>query len=681
MLSGRLKAAPLIEIPSHRFLWLAAAGLAAAAGIAYHNSFAGPFVFDDVAAIPENASIRDLGAWGAVLGSQPDGGVTVGGRPLVNLSFALNYAISGRAVFGYHFTNLLIHWLAALALLGVVRRTLVNAVMVDKYGKSATSAAVAVALCWLVHPLQTSAVTYMVQRAESLMALCYLGTLYAFIRSTEAGARRVNWQMVAVALCAAGMACKEVMVSAPLVVWCYDRTFVAGSFGAAWRARKGFYVALAATWLLLASLVVSTGGRGGTAGFGTDVSSWSYLLTQAGAIIRYVWLAVWPDPLVFDYGTATVAGLGDVWWQVLTALGAIGATGWALWQHPKWGFGGAAFFALLAPSSSVVPIASQTMAEHRMYLPLALLVALVVVPLYRWLGPRAALVVGVIATFYTVLTIDRNRDYQSEITLWTDTVAKRPENARAHNNLGRARLEAGDAAIALVHFEDSIRRDPQAAEPHYNRGVALMRLGRVEEAKTSYAAALRLEPGYAQAHNNLANALLAGGRREEALAHYDEAIRLKPDFAEAHSNRANVLVEIGQIDEARRAAERAIALDPDYPEARYNLGNIQAQAGEFAAARKHYERAVQLKPAYADAHNNLANVLAESEDFVGAIDHYQAALAVSPSMIEARRNLGLVLAHLNRRSEAMVQFKRILEIRPDDAQAQAAVAELQAGGR
>jgi len=239
---------PLV-VESRWKIYLACAAIVLGALAAYRNSFSVPFVFDDVAAIVENPTLRLPWSIPALL-SPPDQ-ATVGGRPLVNLSLALNYAMGDTDVWGYHAVNLLIHLLAGLTLFGVVRRTLVRPL-----GEDATLAALTIAGLWTVHPLQTEAVTYTVQRTESLMGLCYLLTLYGFIRGVQylkfgdsaaaaagpartdppgGAGRRNRWFLFSGTACLLGMASKEVMVSAPLMVLLYDRTFVAGTFKEAWR--------------------------------------------------------------------------------------------------------------------------------------------------------------------------------------------------------------------------------------------------------------------------------------------------------------------------------------------------------------------------------------------------------------------------------------------------------------
>jgi hypothetical protein len=276
------------------FVWFASAALIVLLVIAYANSFAVPFVFDDVPAITNNESIRH---WLTAL-SPPGDGATVMGRPLLNLSFAANYAAGGFAVAGYHAANLAIHLLAALTLFGLARRTLRSSGTL-----AADWAALAIALIWGLHPLQTESVTYIVQRAESLMGLCYLLTLYCYRRGADAGgSRAVAWFVASILAAAFGMGTKEVMVSVPVIALLYDRTFLSGSFRAAWQRRRWVLLGLAVTWVPLALLVAGAHNRGGTAGFGVGVSWSQYALTQFPAVTRYLTLSVWPHPLVFDYG-------------------------------------------------------------------------------------------------------------------------------------------------------------------------------------------------------------------------------------------------------------------------------------------------------------------------------------------------------------------------------------------
>ncbi len=553
--------------------------------------------------IASNASLRHLGSaiW-------PPISSTVGGRPVLNVSLAMNHAISGTAVWSYHAANLGIHILAGLTLFGIVRRALASSA-----NPSATLAAFSAALLWMLHPLQTESVTYIIQRAESLMGLFYLLTLYFFIRGAEGEGSGRGWFVLSFCACLLGMATKEVMVSAPLVVLLYDRTFIAGSFAEAWRRRWRVFCGLGSTWMVLGILVFSTHGRGGTAGTGSGVSSWDYAVTQLPAIVHYLRLSFFPHPLVFDYGNAVDLRLSSVLPCGLLVAGILAATVWALIRHPAAGFLGAWLFAILAPSSSFVPVSTETLAEHRMYLPLAAVVVFGVTGLYRLLRRGALPACLAIAAVLSVVTWQRNETYRSAEGIWRDTVAKRPGNERAHNDLGYVlSSKPGGLDEALLQYREAVRLKPDYAEAHYNLGTALQLVpGRLDEAIAQFEEALRLVPDFAQAHCNLGIALDAvPGRSSDAAAQYEEAIRLKPDYAPAHFNLGCSLQRIpGRLDEAISQYRETIRIMPGHVEAHSNLGAALFSEGRMPEAEAQYDEALRLRPDDAAIHLNLAYTL------------------------------------------------------------------------
>src|SRR5215469_3205386 len=264
----------------------------AATVLAYANSFSGPLIFDDFTWIETNPHIRHLWPlWNALQSPQGAPGT---GRPVVCLTLALNYAVSGLAPWSYHVANLAIHVSAALALFGIVRRTLQRPRLRDRFGTQANGLAAAVAVCWAIHPLQTESVTYIIQRMESLMGLFLLLTLYCVIRGHDSP-RRSEWYATAVVCCAMGMGSKEGMVIAPIIVLLYDRIFLANSWAEVWKERSALYAGLAATWLILISLVIVNQARGGGLMGNPAVSWWRYAQNQFGAMAQYLRLTFWPD--------------------------------------------------------------------------------------------------------------------------------------------------------------------------------------------------------------------------------------------------------------------------------------------------------------------------------------------------------------------------------------------------
>lgn len=583
---------------------LAGAILVAAVLAAYHGIFSFPLYFDDVPAIIENATIRHLSDLGAVF-SPPANGNAVTGRPLVNFSFALNYALGGTAPEGYHAFNLALHAATALALFGLIRRTFLLPALTGRHGRHETPLAFVAALAWAVHPLQSESVTCIAQRTELLVGLCYILTLYCFVRSIDS-ARPGPWPAFATAACFLGMASKEVMVSAPLLVLLYDRTFVAGTFATALRLRWKLYASLAVSWVLLAALVLGAGGaRGAAAGFGLGVTPWNYLLKQCEAIVHYMGLAAWPDPLVVDYGVDVVEHLSAVLPQALALVALFGVTVFAVWKNRPLGFLGLSFFALLAPSSSVVPLVSQTMAEHRMYLPLAVLTILAVLGCHALAGKRSLLLPLAVAFAFGAVTVRRNRDYRTEISLWSVTVAQRPQNPRAHANLGVALLKNGAVAESVPHFAEAVRLMSDYPDARQNLATALLMTGRVPEAIAQFEQLLRLTPRSGEAHSNLGLALLQAGRADEAVAHGREAVHLLPGSAEAHYNLAGTLAAAGHPADATVEFEAALRLQPAHGMAHFGLGQALVATARMPEAIVHFERAVSLLPEFAPARTAL----------------------------------------------------------------------------
>ena len=640
-----------------------------AAFAAYSNTFHAPFTFDDVSSVTDNPSILHLWPpWKAL--SPPGGwGFTVSGRPVLNYSLAINYAISGFDVWSYHALNLAIHFLAGLTLFGVVRRTFTRPVLAAHFGERAWPLALVIAVLWTLHPLQTEAVTYVIQRAESLMGLFFLLTFYAFIRSIDSPRPRL-WQTLAVAACLLGVGTKEIAALAPVLVFLYDRTFVSGSFREAWRRHRWRHVSLHATWLPLAWLLAGTGGdRGGTFHF-ADGSMWvGHGLTQFEAVTRYVWLTFWPHPQIFDYGLIPPPPIGVAFLWAIPVLILLTATIVALWRRPVAGFLGAWCFVILAPTSAL-PATLQIVVEHRMYLPLAAVLALVLGAFATVTGQRRATFGGaVLAVAAGVLTFQRNVVYGTQQALWEDTMAKRPNNARAHNNLGFAYYNLGRIDDAIAHYEISRRLDPSMANTHYNLGLALMKAGRPAEAIDPFKEAVRILPYYFNAHLNLGIILMRLGREDEAREHFAEASRYDPAPAEVYFRFGTSLADLGRWQEAADSFAKAIEIDPKYVEAESNWGSALYQLHSNAAAIEHFNKALRLKPDSADVHFDLGLALAALGRLPEAVEHYKEAVKLDPRHAAAEVNLGVALGQMGKLPEAVDHLAQAVRLSPESAEA------------
>jgi len=659
---------PRAVVPAWK-IWAALCLLVAALVLAYANSLHGPFIFDDEPSIVDNPSIRHLGS--PLVLAAPPTAVTTVGRPLVNLSFALNYAVAGLQVEGYHGVNLALHILAALALFALVRRTLLLPTMAARRVEGSTGLALAAALLWALHPVQTESVTYVVQRAEVLVGLFYFLTLYSFVRGATSGRARA-WYAAAVFACALGMASKEVMVTAPLMVVLYDRTFVAGSFRESLRRRWGLWLALAANWGLLVLLYLWSQRRGGSAGFGLGVTVWQYARTQFSCIIHYLRLAFWPVPLVLDYGAPIARGAAEIvpYALAVLALGAAVVAGLIL--RPQCGFLGAWFFLILAPSSSIVPLATQTEAEHRMYLPLAAVAALVVLSIHQAIGRlglqsrRAlALLISAVAGVLGWGTRQRNKDYQSELAIWDDTVRNCPQNDRAYLNRGSAYWSSGQPDAALNDYEQAIALNPRNAKAFIGRGDVHSDQGRYDQALQDYDNALKLQPGLADARNGRGSILFDKGQLDAAIREFDRAIALDPAFVQAYYNRANAYDAKGDFDAAIDSYGRVIGLRPADAKAYNSRGSAYDNKGQIEAAIRDYDRAIELRPDFAEAYSNRCSAHDLRRQFDAAIIDCGKAIEARPHFAEAYNNRGNAFQGQGRYQAAIRDYDKAIELKAD----------------
>lgn len=653
--------------------------------VAYHSSFNGPFIFDDIDSIVDNPTIRQLWSFGSVF-NPPSGGVTVEGRPLLNLSLAFNYALGGVDVRGYHMANLGIHVIAGLLLFGVFYKLFEQAKL-----KASGVLAFCISIIWTVHPIQTESVTYIIQRAESLMGLFYILSIYTFLCYRE---NRPKWGFVSVLVCYLGMATKEDMFSAPLIILLIDGVLISKSFKEALKERLLYYLGIFSSWALLGYLIYSTHGRGGTVGFDSGLPVWMYWVTQFPAIIHYIQLTIWPNPLVFDYAFNRYW----IWHPWLTTPFALCVFGllavsaiWAVKRRPV-GILGLFFFVLLAPTS-VIPGNRQAMAEHRMYLPLAAVIAAVILLIYNLLikinykkkSSNSELLIKLglflatllVVTLLCYTTVQRNKDYQSSIALWSKTVAAVPDNPFAHNSLGSAYFDSHNfnaaerefnAAVNLndhyaqaysnlavlyategrkEDFAKSIRRalelNPTEYKPRYYFALGLELLGFPEQACEQYKKTLEYKPYFADAHNRLGLCYSALGRNEEAITEYKMALAQRPIYPEVENNLGNSLSDLNKYDEAILAYKSALVERPNYLDAINNIGITYAQMHDYTKSAEAFKKAVSIAPNSPYVHNNYANILKKLGKVADAKLEYEEALRIDPGYAEARGNLNVLI--------------------------------------
>jgi len=525
---------------------LRALALCVAVALCYANSLDVPFLMDDY---------------------QPGMEFDYTTRPLVWASFELNESQSGAATWSYHVLNALVHLGCGFLLLAVLRPMLERA-LPDVAAGTRDNLAFVTTLAWLCHPLQTEAVTYLSQRAESMAAFFYLAVLYAFLRAVSA-ARPLGWQLLALLALVLGFVSKEIIATAPALVLLYDSLFVGSGVLAALRRRPWFYAALALTTLALAVVYIAPPllSKGSSSGlFYPDFGPLEYARTQPGVILHYLRLVFWPHPLCFDPGWPIAKTPAEYLPQSLVIVALLFAAAVLLLRRSWTGFASAAFFVVLAPTSSFVPIRDPAF-EHRVYLSLAAVLALVVVGGWRLAGrrsPRAVRALPILGTVLVLvlaaLTVRRNQDYRSAVRLWQQTVELAPHHARAHDSLGGALLEAGRTEEAVPELLEALRLDPKAGYVYVNLGLAYVRLDQLDRAIPFFERAAVLKDP--QAPGALGHALTLKGDYAGAAQWLQQAVQLHPDNAIIHYRFAYSLEKLGYADEAAEHFDIAARLDP-----------------------------------------------------------------------------------------------------------------------
>lgn len=344
----------------------------------------------------------------------------------------------------------------------------------------------------------------------------------------------------------------------------------------------------------------------------------------------YLARSVYPYPLVFDYGDYLTPVSAGAMLDALLVAGLLGAMLVALRIRPLVGFAGVLFFAVLAPTSSVVPVATQTIADHRMYLPLAVVLAALALAAFAWLGRRAWMLAVAAALVAGGLTFARNGDYASAVSLWRKTVQQRPENLRARNNLAASLLEAHETEAGLAEL----------------------------------AAALKLKPDHPDLLRNLAQAELDAGQTAQALAHITQAQQIDPTSAAGWQLLGSARLQLGEAGPAAEAYGEARRRRPDSPAAAYGLAVALFQAGRLEEAIAVFAELRRREPDFPGLHLNYGGALLDAGAAREALAEFDAALAREQPTAELLYLRSLALLKLERRAEAEAAARATLKLAP-----------------
>ena len=694
----------------NRYGWVI---VAAAGALAYSNCFEGKLYLDD---------FRVIGRYVV----EPDESIDLVPHPftqrwLGDWSFTIGVVAFGCTLPAIHALNLAIHLAAGIALWVVAARTLglprLQAQFVGREGILAT----AVAGLWVVHPLNTQAVTYLCQRYESQMGLMVLVALWCGIRGATVLSGRVWWSALCVLSAYAATATKEPAVVFPFVFAVYDRLFLAASWREVINKRWLLYVGLlAAQAFFLQNAIVSLvrpqpvpeptaavaveplvlagdDGIDGVDGIGRNkpefvsagfsaagITPWMYLRTQAGVILHYLRLAIVPNPLVQDYAWPVATEWWQIWPQGAIILILLGATGWGALRGAPGSFLGVWFFAFLALSSSIIPIVDLAN-EHRMYLPLAAVLTAVVlgadrglvrVPArnawVRWVGVGAVVAVG---TTFAALTHVRNEDYRDMVRMYRKMLAVVPDNGRVWTNLGIVYMWQGRMLEGAEAFREATQHPNPLApfvKPTAQRNlIRALERGRRQELVPLLTQLVAEDPENPSRRFLLAHALFEARDLSGSVAEYRAAVAvaarngfpLREPLVFAYYG--NALMASGDPEAAIPELRHALELQGDLKLARVQLGHALARLGRYTEAEAEFRLLDKQNPRAPEGPYNLGIIQMYRGQPGEAAPLFREAFQRDRRSYTAALALGHALHESGRPAESRQVFALASQMLPD----------------
>jgi tetratricopeptide (TPR) repeat protein len=648
--------------------------IALAAFIVYSNSFVCPFHFDDESVIVSNPLITRLSYFYNIdywLSLQ---------RPLAIFSFALNYHFSKFDVWSYHLVNLLIHIVAGIFVFLLIKLILdLNNYKNNKLDKHKYLFALLAALFFVVHPIQTQAITYIVQRMASMAAMFYIMSIYFYSLGRIAHVQNnkvlkaILLYLLALTSGILGVMTKQSAITFPFAFLLFEFCFIRSKENKIFK--NYIIISLSALIVVCVSFLFFNGKILTSALHGTKISSMDYLVNQFVVIVKYLRLTVVPMNQCADYGNVNYGFLYiksfwrfDVIGCFLLLLGLFTLAVYFYKKNKAFSFGIFWFFLTLSIESSIIPIADP-MFEHRMYLPMVGTSIFFMSSLFMMLPKLKTIYIysfiALVIFLSGILCYSRNDIWKNELTLWTDVTEKAPNNARAWYNKGNVLEKLGKHEEAMRSYDNAVEIQPEYYNAWNNKGNVLHKLGNYEEAIKCFDNVIEIKPDVSEAWNSKGNILDKLGKHEEAIQCYDKAIEIKPDLYEAWYYKGITLATVGKHEEAIQCYDKVIEIKPDLYEAWNNKGITFAIVGKHEEAVKCFDKVIEIKPEYFEAWYNKGNVLEKLGEHEEALKCFDKVIEKRPDDYGAWNKKGNVLDKLGKHEEAIQSYDKALQIQPN----------------
>jgi tetratricopeptide (TPR) repeat protein len=612
--------------------------------VIYSNTIHAVFHFDDMSSILTQPRITSLSTF-----SHLGYWLNINNRPFAELTFALNYHFGQLDSHGYHIVNIIIHILNGfLVFLLMVKLLSFNNFIDERLAGHKRVMALFIALIFLVHPIQTEAVSYVVQRMRSLSVLFYIAGMYLYVLGRLAYLQKHKRVKSILLLMAAffsgviGVMTKQSAITFPAAFIFVELFFIRDMNG---RICRKYLIVFASVVVLLAVGIVALGYLPAET---VAISRKDYLLTQFRVIVKYIQLSFLPihQNLDYDFSISTSLWNFFVLGSLAIILALLVVSGLLYRKKRMISFAIILFFLTMAVTSSIIPI-RDVIFEHRLYLPILGYSIVVVYTLAFWLIEKHRqllwIILTVITLAYTGATYLRNEVWKSEYALWHDVVKKSPAKPRPWSNLGFVMLDMDSLDRAIDYFERSIKIDPDYPIALNNLGHAWSKKGKPEKALPYFLQAVEKLPTYINALNNLGSTFIDLNRPTEAIPYLQRAIDADPEYSRSYFLMSMVYVKIKDYVTAIEYLNKYLKDNPKDPDALNNLGKCYFGLGRYQEAIKIYQQALKITPENFIVLNNLGNAYNKTGYHRKAMDCYEQALKIDPNYKPARYNLNLTI--------------------------------------
>ena len=641
----------------------------------YSNSFDCSFHFDDNHNIVDNETIRNISDVKTIWNF-------VNRRFVGYYTFALNYHFHKLDVFGYHLVNLIIHLIASILVYRLVFLLLSTPVMLnEKISRHKKLIALFCGLLFVAHPVQTQAVTYIVQRLASIAALFYYASMCLYLKARLTKKLYVSLMYFAGSAVTAllGMLTKETVFTLPFAILLLEFGFIQkGKLSEILRKKTIlFYIIPPLLFTLIIPYFLSD-----KFSFTFDIFYRSYfkpisshrfgdpllsvpiyLMTQFRVIITYIRLSFFPINQNLDYDFPASQSFFELSTLFsFLALSAIVVFALFIFRHKRMiSVGILLFFLMLSVESSIIPIRN-VIFEHRLYLPMAGFVIFFVSAAYQiaWKKNKTLVKIFLITVIclFSIATYKRNMVWKNDLTIWTDAAKKSPKKSRTHNNLGESYFKLGMYEKGYREFLTGLKLNPSNSKAYNNAGSYLYTMGKYDEAIEFYAQGLEYSPANPDIHINMGQALVMAGKPDEALPYFSGVVKIKPGYIIKLKVAALVLENKGDLDSAVKFYSEILKFIPGDGEVHRNTGKIYMTLAKYEKSASHLKKAVQIKPGDAVTHNLLGKALMYLERKAEAEKHFSEALRLKPDFMEAHVNLALCLSAQGHIEEADKQLEK-----------------------